>query len=137
VKFLVDADVLSEPTKPRPAAHVIDWLRQHNQDLALSPIVLGELEYGILLLPSGRKRSRLMNWFTTGVNRFSVLAFDGGAARAWATLLAELKQKGRAMPVKDSLIAASARQHNLTIATRNVADYRYAGVAVVDPFNER
>jgi predicted nucleic acid-binding protein len=49
--------------------------------------------------------------------------------------LAELRRKGRAMPIKDSLIAASARQHDMTIATRNVDDYRFAGVRIVNPFD--
>ena len=66
-----------------------------------------------------------------------VLAVDADTARVWANLLAELKRKGRAMPVKDSLIAATARQHGLTVATRNVDDYRHAGVALVNPFQHR
>lgn len=134
MKYLVDANVLSEPTKPAPAASVIAWLRQRERDLAVSPIVLGEIEYGILLLPAGRKRTRLEQWFNTGVPRLRILDFDASTATAWAHLLARLKKKGRAMPIKDSLIAATARAHNLTVATRNVADFRTVGVPVENPF---
>ncbi|MEX0612172.1 MAG: type II toxin-antitoxin system VapC family toxin [Pirellulales bacterium] len=137
MKYLVDADVLSEPTKPRPAQRVVDWLRKFDRDLAVSPIILGELEYGILLLPASRKRTRLLDWFAAGVKQLNVLEFDATTASAWAKLLAELQRKGKAMPIKDSLIAATAKQHQLTLATRNTADYRHAGVPLVNPFKER
>ena len=61
-------------------------------------------------------------------------AVDAGTAGLWADLLARLKRKGQAMPVKHSLIAASAIQHQLSIVTRNVADFRHAGVPLIDPF---
>ncbi len=134
MNYLVDANVLSEATRPEPAAAVLDWLRRHEADLVVTPIVLGEIEYGIRLMPAGRKRTRLLQWFTQGVKRLRVLDLDAGTATTWAMLLARLKQQGRAMPVKDSLIAASAVQHGLTIATRNQTDFRNAGVPLVDPF---
>jgi hypothetical protein len=134
VKYLVDADVLSEATKPAPAQRVVDWLRKHDRDLAVNPIVLGELEYGILLLPAGRRRKRLLDWFEGGVGRLNVIDFDAATAGVWAKLLADLKRKGRAMLIKDSLIAATAKQHGLTVVTGNAADFRYAGVHVVNPF---
>lgn len=134
MKFLVDTNVLSEPTKPAPQARVVDWLRDHESELAINPIVLGELEYGILLMPAGRRRKRLQEWFASGVRRLRVLDFDAASAAAWARLLAGLKKKGLSMSVKDSLIAASALTHDLAVATRNTADYRHAGVRLVNPF---
>lgn len=134
VKYLVDANVLSEPTKPAPEPRVVDWLRRNEAVLVIDPIVLGELEYGILLLPAGRRRKRLEQWFAGGVQRLRVLAFDVESAAAWARLLAGLKKKGHAMSVKDSLIAATALAHGLEIATRNTADFRHAGVRLVNLF---
>jgi toxin FitB len=134
VKFLVDANVLSEPTKPAPDALAVAWLRQHERDLAVNPIILGELEYGILLLPAGRRRTRLEQWFANGIERLRVLDFDTATAAHWARLLARLKRKGHDMPVKDSLIAATALAHGLTVATRNTHDFRNAGVNAADPF---
>jgi hypothetical protein len=134
MKFLVDANVLSEATKPRPNDAVLEWLSRHETELAVNPIILGELEYGILLLPSSKKRERLRQWFAAGVKHLPVLDLDAGTGRVWATLLAALKRKGRAMPVKDSLVAATARQHRLTVATRNTSDFAHAGVKVVNPF---
>ena len=134
MNFLVDANILSEPTKPQPCPSVVDWLRTNEAELTVNPIVLGELEYGILLLPTGRRRTRLQRWFAEGIRRIQVLEFDAATASAWAHLLARLKQTGLAMPVKDSQIAATALHHDLVVATRNVADYRNAGVSVVNPF---
>jgi predicted nucleic acid-binding protein len=137
VKYLVDADVLSEATKPAPAQQVLEWLRKFDRDLAVNPIILGELEYGILLLPASRRRKRLLDWFEGGVGQLNVIDFDAATAGVWAKLLADLKRKGRAMPIKDSLIAATAKQHGLTVVTGNTADFRHAGVQIVDPFKSR
>ena len=133
MKYLVDADVLSEATKPEPQHQVVDWLRQNDADLVVNPIILGELEYGILLLSAGRKRTRLLEWFTRGARQLNVLPIDSDTANAWARLLADLKRKGRAMPIKDSLIAATALRHGLVVATLNGRDFEPAGVDLVDP----
>jgi predicted nucleic acid-binding protein len=137
VKFLVDADVLSEPTKLAPHPAVVAWLRENEADLAVSSIVLGEIEYGILLLPAGKKRERLHKWFVDGAQRVTTLDFDRHTASVWATLLARLKGAGRSMPIKDSLIAGTALAYGLTVATRNTADYKHAGVPLANPFEAR
>jgi predicted nucleic acid-binding protein len=134
VSYLVDADVLSEATKPKPAAKVVNWLSQNDSELVVNPIVLGELEFGILLLPTGRKRKKLLDWFEAGIQHLNVVEIDAATATIWAKLVADLRRKGKAMPIKDSLIAASAKQHGLSVATGNAADYRHAGVRVVNPF---
>jgi toxin FitB len=134
VSFLVDANVLSEATKAAPDVRVVDWLRSHESALVVTPIVMGELEFGILLLPAGRKRRRLEEWFERGRRKLPMVEFDAACGRAWARLLASLRKSGRSMPVKDSLIAASAMAHRLTVATRNTDDFRHAGVPLVNPF---
>jgi hypothetical protein len=137
MKYLVDSNVLSEPTKSQPAAQVVEWLKRHEADLALSAIVLGELQYGILLLPAGKKRTGLLKWFAEGVRRFPILDFDASSANEWAKLLASLRRAGKTMPLKDSLIAASAKRRQLSVATRNAEDFRRVGVKVVNPFVSR
>jgi len=136
VRFLADPNVLSEPTKPHPNGRVLDWLRQNERALTVNPIILGEMEYGILLLPDGTKRRKLEEWFAAGRERLSVLDFDKGSATAWAELLARLKRNGLSMPIKDSLIAATALAHDLTVATRNLSDFQHAGVSLVNPFED-
>ncbi len=136
MKYLVDVNVLSEATKPHPDGRVLAWLKRHRKQLVINPIILGELEYGVLTLPPGRRRTNLAEWFEGVKKRVVQLEFDAATAHEWASLLAKLKQQGRPMPIKDSLIAATARQYGLTVATRSVADYRAAGVKLVNPFDD-
>jgi len=134
VKYLVDANVLSEPTKPTPDPRVVAWLRAHEPDIAVDPLILGELRFGILILPRGRKRTSLERWFDAGVGRLQCLPWDAETGLKWAELLAHLRAAGKAMPIKDSLIAATAVVHRLAVATRNRADFVNTGVRIVDPF---
>ncbi len=134
MRFLVDANVLSEPTKPEPEARVVEWLRANERDLAVDPIVLGEVRFGILLLPRGKRRNRLERWFDEGVGRLHCVTWEAATGLRWAALLASLRAMGQAMPIKDSLIAACALTHDLTVVTRNVTDFSKAKVRVVDPF---
>jgi toxin FitB len=134
VKYLADANVLSEPTKPTPDPRVVYWLREHESDMAVDPVILGELRFGILILPKGKKRTALERWFDAGVGRLHCLPWDADTGVKWAELLARLRTTGEAMPIKDSLIAATALVHGLTVATRNRPDFMKAGVRIVDPF---
>ena len=132
--FLVDANVLSEATKPAPEPKVIEWLRRNEREVAVDPIILGEIRFGIHLLPAGKRRQRLEHWFNAGVRQIVCLTWDAAVGLRWAKLLAELRGRGQTMPIKDSLVAASALSHGLTVVTRNVSDFRKAGVKVVNPF---
>jgi len=134
VIYLIDGNVLCEATKPRPDARVVAWLRQNEAELVLDPIILGEIRLGIHLLPAGKRRRRLETWFNDGVARIACLPWGADTGLRWARLLADLRAAGKAMPIKDSLIAATALVHGLTIATRNQVDFRVAGVRLVDPF---
>ncbi|MEP7305701.1 MAG: PIN domain-containing protein [Acidobacteriota bacterium] len=136
VTFLVDASVLSEPTKVSPNPRVVEWLRRHESEIAIDPIILGEVRYGILMLPKGKRRAGLERWFDTGVQRLQCLPWEAETGLRWAALLASLRAAGRAVPIKDSLIAASALAHGLVVATRNRADFQKTGVTLVDPFTE-
>ena len=134
MRYLVDANVLSEPTKQNPDYAVIDWLRQNERDIAVDPIILGELRFGILLLARGKKRARLEQWFDTGIQRLRCLSWEAETGLTWAQLLASLRVRGRSMPIKDSLIAATALVHGLVVVTHNCADFEKAGVSIFDPF---
>ena len=134
MKYLVDANVLSEATKPAPHASVVAWLRNNEREIAVDPIILGEVRFGILLLPKGRRRARLERWFDDGVQRVQCIPFEAKTALRWAELLAALRRSGRAMPIRDSLIAATALAHGMTVVTHNRRDFEKAGVKIVDPF---
>ena len=132
--FLVDANVLSEPTKATPNQRCLQWLKRHGREIAVDPIILGEIRFGILLLAKGRRRRKVEQWFDAGVQLLQCLPWEAETGLRWAALLATLRQSGRAMPIKDSLIAATALVHGLTVATRNRSDFEKAGVKVIDPF---
>ncbi|HEX6899696.1 MAG TPA: type II toxin-antitoxin system VapC family toxin [Thermoanaerobaculia bacterium] len=132
--FLVDANVLSEATKTDPDPGVLEWLVLHEREIAVDPVILGEIRFGIILLPAGKRRSRLERWFQEGIERIHCLGWDAATGLRWAELLADLRARGQSMPIKDSLIAATALTHGLVVATRNRRDFEKAGVEIVDPF---
>jgi predicted nucleic acid-binding protein len=132
--YLVDANVLSELTKPAPSRKVINWLTSHEGTLAVDSIILGELLIGILGLPIGRKREKLESWFDALVQTIDCLPWDAAVSLRWAKLVADLKRKGDMLPILDSMIAATALEHGLTVVTRNLRDFKKAKVKIVDPF---
>jgi predicted nucleic acid-binding protein len=87
VTYLVDANVLSEATKPAPAGRVVTWLRQNEREIAVDPFILGEIRFGIYLLPAGRRRRRLEQWFDEGVASIVCLPWDALTGLRWARLL--------------------------------------------------
>ena len=132
--YLVDANVLSEGTKPAPDAKVIEWIRRNESEFAVNPIILGEIQFGILRLPNGRRRQRLQQWFQRGVMRIQCLPWELASGLRWARLLADLRIAGQTMSIKDSLIAATALTYDLTLITRNTKDFEKARVRVINPF---
>lgn len=132
--YLVDANVLSEATRPAPSSKVVDWLSANERDLVVDSIVLGELYLGVLALPGGRRRTRLEPWFDALSKTLVCLPWDAAVSRRWARLVVALKRKGKPVPLLDGMIAATALEHGLTVATRNVSDFRQTGAMVVNPF---
>jgi predicted nucleic acid-binding protein len=133
MKYLVDANALSEPTKQSAEKKVVDWLTKNEASLVVDPIVIGELRIGILALPRGRKRERLEQWFEDVVEILECLPWDAIVSRRWATLVVELKRKGETVPLLDGMIAATALQHDLIVATRNTRDFQKTGVKTLNP----
>jgi hypothetical protein len=134
VTFLVDSNVVSEPTKPSPSRRVVDWLRDNESGLVIDSIVLGELSAGIRSLPQGRKQRALAAWLDELRETIVCLPWDASVALRWGRLVAHLRAEAQSMPILDSQIAATALTHDLTIATRNADDFRHAGVKLTNPF---
>ena len=134
MRFLVDANVLIEPTRPAPDERVVKWLGANEARLVVDPIILGEIRFGILLLAAGAKRRSLETWFASGVQRLECVPWDAAVGLEWAQLLARLRTAGAAMPIKDSMISATAALHGFTVATRNETDFKKARVPVFNPF---
>jgi len=134
VTYLVDANVLSEATKPEPQSGVIEWLKANQSEMVVDSVILGEIRLGIVRLPKGRKRETLQGWFEEGIQKLVCIPWDYEIAIRWADLIVELQRAGRSLPLFDSMIAATALTHRLTVATRNRRDFETAGVPVVNPF---
>jgi predicted nucleic acid-binding protein len=100
----------------------------------VDPIILGEIRFGIHLLPAGKRRRRLESWFDAGAARIVCVPWDARTGLRWAELLAQLRRSGQALPIKDSMIAATALVHGFVVVTRNTRDFEKAGVKVLDPF---
>jgi toxin FitB len=135
LSFLLDTNVISELTKVRPNPKVTTWLGSvPSTDLFLSVVTLGEIRKGIerKRMTSPPDAARLDAWFTTLVLRYRsrILPFDEQSADQWGRLMA----LHPTVPVEDSQLVATALQHNLTFATRNVLHIAQTGVAFVDPF---
>jgi len=132
--YLVDANVLSEPTKQTADSRVVAWLNANESNLIVDSIIIGELRIGILTLPRGRKRDRLEQWYETLVETIDCIPWDATISRRWAALVVELKRKGETVPLLDGMIAATALQHDLIVATRHTRDFQKTGVKTLNPF---
>ena len=138
MNFLLDTNVVSETTRPQPSATVLDWMAaQPRESLFISAITLGELRRGALLLAAGKKRNALLRWIETGIKAdFAgrILPVDTAVMERWAELQIATQKAGRRLPLMDSLLAATALTHSLTLVTRNLADFKAAGVPLLDPW---
>ncbi|MBW0001383.1 MAG: type II toxin-antitoxin system VapC family toxin [Verrucomicrobia bacterium] len=136
MSYLVDTNVFSEPVKPQPDGNVVAWLRANEGALYVSAITIGEMRRGIERLPAGRRKAQLRAWLRAlcACMRGRVLSFNANTAHLWGQLKARWDAAGIAIPSLDSQIAATARRHQLTVVTRNTADFARTGVKVLNPF---
>ncbi len=125
MNYLLDTNMVSEVMRPVPEASVLSWLAQFENECFLCAVTVGEIERGIALLPSGRKKSRLQEAFQDFLQATEdrILSFDVVVARRWASLTGNAQRKGQTLPVLDSMIEATALHWDLTLVTRNVSDF--------------
>jgi predicted nucleic acid-binding protein len=133
--FLVDTNILSEMTKAVPNAAVLAWLNANEPLIQISSVTIGEIHYGIELLATGKKQTELRRWLNILRNRFAgcILPFDDSVALRWGSLKASLDRRGHKLPVVDSLLSATALEHDLTLVTANTKDFLHSGVKLLDP----
>ncbi len=136
--FLLDTNVVSETTKLRPDGRVLSWLSDQNAgDIFLASMTIGELVRGVRKLEETARRRVYERWIEEDLlKQFDgrVLPFDQGAAIIWGEIMGDGDRTGRTRAAADARIAAVARRHNLTLATRNLKDFESMKVVLFDPW---
>lgn len=133
--YLLDTNVVSKPAKPTPSAKLFRWLSDHDAEVLISVLTLGEIVKGIELMPLGKRRRKMERWFEEIEDWASarILPVDMEVMRVWGEYYAKQLTRGRALDVMDSLLAATALAHGLTVASRNTSDF--PDVPVVNPWD--
>lgn len=136
--WLLDTCVICEPTRQQPSTRVLAWLdEQPEESLYLSVLTLGEIRKGTARLPPGTKRRRLERWLEQELaDRFAgrILPVDALTADCWGRLQAQAEHKGHPLPTLDSLLAATALAHGLTMVTNNTGDFEATDVELHNPW---
>jgi toxin FitB len=139
VNFLLDTNVVSEWTKPRPNSGVIKWLSECDEDrVFLSVVTVAELRHGIELLAAGQRRARLDTWLREELlQRFDgrILPIETEIADLCGKVVARREKLGRPIHAMDALIAATASAHDLTLITRNASDFETSVNSILNPWS--
>lgn len=138
MSYLLDTNVLSEPLRKNPSPAVIDWLaRLPNEACFVSVLSLGEIRYGIERAPHSASRESLRIWLEHNLRDWigdRLLTIDGRVVDTWGRLRAALPHRPR--PQIDALLAATALTHDLRLVTRNVRNFDYPGLEVINPWGD-
>jgi toxin FitB len=136
VSYLVDTNVVSELTRPKPAPAVAAWFEEvADEALHLSVLTLGELRRGVEKLPPGKRKEKLRYWLEQELPGWfgaRLLPIDAAVADTWGRLQASAE---RTLPAVDSLLAATALHHHLRLVTRNTMDFKVAGLETINPWS--
>ena len=136
--IVLDTNVLSEMMKPSPDPRVRDWLDAQPQGSAcLTAISVGELRFGLAILPQGRRRDALteaLERVLGDILAHAILPYDEPAAREYAGRRAVARSRGIAVATADAMIAAIAAARGLAVASRDAAPFAAMGIAVIDPW---
>ena len=138
MSFLLDTNVVSEWVRPQPDRNVISWLAEVDEDrVFISVISFAEIRRGVEMLPAGRRRERLAAWLAEELPaRFEerILDINPQVAETWGVLMARGQKVGLTLGAMDAFVAATAEVHGLTLATRNVKDFRRLTIPLLDPW---
>lgn len=137
MRYMLDTCVLSELVKSQPEIRLVQWMQARKpHELCISAMTLAEMLRGVARLPPSKRRTELMQWLQQLEAGFEdrVLSFDREAAKAWAEMTAMAAARGRPLPAMDSIIAATAHVHGCKLVTRNIRDFEFSGLEVINPW---
>jgi predicted nucleic acid-binding protein len=134
--YVLDTNVIAELTRDDPDPGVIKFLSIDPDRFWLSSLVLHEIEFGIRLLPEGRIRVRLQVFYDQLFDQYEdrILPFNRAAAISAARFRAIRRQMQRSSDVGDALIAGTAKAFDVGVATRNVRDFEFMEIPVINPW---
>lgn len=136
--IVLDTNVISELLRPSPSKQVEAWLSaQDGANLFFTAVGEAELRHGVAILPAGKRRTALTHAIEAILAedlRDRILPFDRDAARAYAAIAAKRRASGRPISQFDCQIAAIAKAHDASVATRNTTDYEGCGIRVLNPW---
>ncbi len=136
MSYLLDTCVLSELIKPQPDQNVAAWIEKIQEShLYISAITMGEIQKGISKLDNSKKKQSLQIWLEQDLAaRFSgrILSVDTEISIEWGNMQGQAIRSGTTVPVIDSLIAATAKCHNLTLVTRNLDDFKNLPINLIN-----
>ncbi|MBK8745507.1 type II toxin-antitoxin system VapC family toxin [Propionivibrio sp.] len=137
MSYLLDTNVLSELRRKTPNTGVVEWFAQRPAStLYLSVLTLGELRKGVEGMADASRRTALLDWLEAELPIFftgRILSVDAQVADRWGRLMAAAN---RPVPAIDSLLAATAAHHGLSLVTRNVRDFANLGLEVIKPWTD-
>lgn len=136
--IILDTNVISEPLRQQPHSQVVEWIDQQNiETLYLTAITVGELRYGLAILPDGKRKTVLQERLETevlGLFKGRILSYDLAASEAYGVLMARAKATGLAIGTADGNIAAIAKSNVMKIATRDTSPFIASGIEVINPW---
>jgi predicted nucleic acid-binding protein len=133
MNWLLDTDVASQASKPKPDPRVMVWMERHADEVFLSALTVAEISYGVLIAPAP-KRTKLREFIERlcREHRDAILPVNEAVLVRWKQLLAGLKASGRVLSCEDTLLAAHALELGFGVATLNVTHFKAAGVACAE-----
>jgi predicted nucleic acid-binding protein len=134
--IVVDTNVWSEVIRPEPDPNVVRWEAGHAHLLWFSTIVLAEFRARAALLPAGRRQRDTESMIERVIEAYAdrILPFDDRCSREYGTVLLGAREAGAPIAAADAMIAATARAHGMSVATRDRNDFAGAGVSLIDPW---
>lgn len=137
MNFLLDTNVISEPKQKKPSKKVLEWLgAQDESKIYLSVVIIGEIRKGITRLESGKKKTELEAWLEKLRNRFArrLLPLSEKTFLVWGKMCGEFENKGIVRSALDSLLEATALEHDLILVTRNFKNFQNSQVTILNPW---
>ncbi len=122
--YLLDTNIISEPTKKEPNKNVIQKLAENLEYSCISSVVWAETLTGVRLLPEGKRKKGLLDYLVENVQKlYEIIPFDASSASIYADLSQRLRENNTPAPKFDLLIASTAISNNLILVTRNISDF--------------